>query len=215
MQCSLTYLAKDWGEQPVSLCGGGAGAISCLDDIARAEGAGLYPEDELWELAKEATEGLEPDVGLRGCGGWTRAAEEEEDELGDDGPAAGRDLGYGSGRGPLLKPRLTLYDPVPDEPAALREVALREKTKDQVGAMLLIMIINVVELGMTTGSWQVARIKIGGGLAVQDREAADRLRRYLRHRRVRNNRLEAGKHRQQTEDGEVVWPNGQVGGDKM
>ena len=140
LQCSLTYLAKDWGEQPVSLCGGGAGAISCLDDIAKAEGAGLYPEDELWELAKEATEGPEPDVGIRGCGGWTRATEEEEDELGEDGPVAGRDLGYSSGRGPLLKPHLTLYDPIPGEQAAWREVALQEKTKDEVSTMSAVVL---------------------------------------------------------------------------
>ena len=209
--CSLTYLAKDWGEQPVSLCGGGAGAISCLEDICRAEGAGLYPEDELWELAREATEGQEPDVGIRGCGGWTRATEEEEDELGDDGPAAGRDLGYSSGRGPLLKPRLTLYDPIPGELAARREVALLEKTKEEVRPMLWV----VATLRIIDGPWQVGRIKIGGGLAVQDHQAADRLRRYLRRRRVRANRQDAMDHRQRTEDGDFVWPNGQVGGDKM
>ena len=73
----------------------------------------------------------------------------------------------------------------------------------------------MVTLRVTAGSWQVARIKIGGGLAVQDQQAADRLRRYLRRRRVRNNRLDASRHRQLTEDGDVVWPNGQVGGDKM
>ena len=148
VQCSLTYLAKGWGEKPVSLGGGGAGAISSLEDIIRAEGAGLFPEAELWALAAEATYGTEPDVGQRGCGGWTRAAEEEEDELGEDGPAAGRDLGYSSGRGPLLQPHLTLYEPIPGELAARRQVALLEKTKEEVRRMVM----NKVPL-ITVGLW--------------------------------------------------------------
>ena len=75
VQCSLTYLAKGWGEKPVSLGGGGAGAISSLEDIIRAEGAGLFPEAELWALAAEATCGAEPDVGQRGCGGCRKDLE--------------------------------------------------------------------------------------------------------------------------------------------
>ena len=70
-------------------------------------------------------------------------------------------------------------------------------------------------MGMTNESCQVAMIKIGGGLAVQDPQAAGRLRRYLSRRRVRTNRQDAMDQRQRTEDGDIVWPNGQVGGDKM
>ena len=61
----------------------------------------------------------------------------------------------------------------------------------------------------------MAGIRIGGGVAVQDRLAADRIRRFLRHRLVRRNREEADGHRQRTEDGDVVWPTGQIGGEKM
>ena len=60
---------------------------------------------------------------------------------------------------------------------------------------------------------QVARIKIDSAFdGVASRPLAIKLTNFLRGRAVRRNREEADLARTRTEDGDIIWGTGQVGG---
>ena len=132
LECSITSLALGDGPQPVSLGAAGLGPISCLADIIQAAGAGVCPGRALWRLARDSTVGKEEDTGIRGCGGWSGASEEVEDDEQDDELGQRRDGGFGSGDGPLLEAGLARFEPVPGEVKARRLQAMDKMTVRQV-----------------------------------------------------------------------------------